>query len=316
MGLHRSIDSMPAPGSLRKLLARSIDYAGMFPPCALALAPALKNQAVYVRSADDWMLGSFVLPVAQFDAASGQAGQFDETHPLCISALGPKTENKSAFISALREMATAIRGFAGKHGERASVTQLEMLLPPDPDLALLDEARRIVEGLEAQTFWEAPAGAAAETIALLAEQNRRTEACAVGYKLRTGGVTAEAFPDSTPIARALVAAAREKVPIKFTAGLHHPVRQFRNEVKTKMHGFLNVLGAGVLAAEHGWNEERTAEMLDDEEASSFLFKDEFFVWRDWKIGIDQLEARRKFVTSFGSCSFDEPREDLRALKLL
>jgi hypothetical protein len=29
-----------------------------------------------------------------------------------------------------------------------------------------------------------------------------------------------------------------------------------------------------------------------------------------------LKNRRKFVTSFGSCSFDEPREDLRALNFL
>jgi hypothetical protein len=106
------------------------------------------------------------------------------------------------------------------------------------------------------------------------------------------------------------------VPIKFTAGLHHPVRQWREEVQTKMHGFLNVLGAAVLAAEHRWNEHQTSRMLDDEDANSFSFTDTFFSWREWQIGIDRLEARRKFVSSFGSCSFDEPREDLRALNFL
>jgi hypothetical protein len=29
-----------------------------------------------------------------------------------------------------------------------------------------------------------------------------------------------------------------------------------------------------------------------------------------------LQYRRRFVVSFGSCSFDEPRDDLRALNLL
>ena len=36
--------------SLRALLAHTIDYAGMFPPCQLALEPALKNQAEYLRT--------------------------------------------------------------------------------------------------------------------------------------------------------------------------------------------------------------------------------------------------------------------------
>ena len=137
-----------------------------------------------------------------------------------------------------------------------------------------------------------------------------------GYKLRTGGVTADAFPTSAQIAKALVAPATHQVPIKFTAGLHHPLRQYREEVRTKMFGFLNVLGAAVLAAEHRWDAHQTSIMLEDENAGSFSFANDFFAWREWKIDIKRLQDRRRFVKSFGSCSFDEPREDLRALNLL
>jgi len=129
-------------------------------------------------------------------------------------------------------------------------------------------------------------------------------------------VTAEAFPSGAQIARALVATVRHQVPIKFTAGLHHPVRLFHESVKTKMHGFLNVLGAGVLAAEHRWSENQTQKMLAGEKASSFSFDDETFAWREWKITTAQIAARRRLVTSLGSCSFDEPRDDLRGLALL
>src|SRR5206468_3284137 len=80
-------------GALRALLARSIDYAGMFPPCQLELEPALKNQAQYLRSTDAWMLSAFVLPVQQFGAAKQLLTEFDPIHPLQVSALGPKTEN-------------------------------------------------------------------------------------------------------------------------------------------------------------------------------------------------------------------------------
>jgi hypothetical protein len=57
-------------------------------------------------------------------------------------------------------------------------------------------------------------------------------------------------------------------------------------------------------------------MLDDESPASFSFTEEFFGWREWKIPTGRISELRTLVTSLGSCSFDEPREDLRALKLL
>jgi hypothetical protein len=165
-------------------------------------------------------------------------------------------------------------------------------------------------------FLEAPSERAEQTIALLTGHNSDEDVTTFGYKLRTGGVTADAFPTSAQIAHALVAAATHQLPIKFTAGLHHPIRQFRDEVKTKMHGFLIVLGAAVLAAEHRWDAKQTAAMLEDENPRSFSFTDDFFTWRDWKIDAERLKYWRRFVRSFGSCSFDEPRDDLRALGFL
>jgi hypothetical protein len=298
--------------SLRALLARSIDYAGMFPPCGLELVPALKNQAEYARCADSWMLSAFVLPVAKFNDTTPLVSQFDKPHPLRVSALGAKTENAANFQTELKNAADAIRSFQKQHADLVSVAQLEVFLPADVDLAKLNEAAALLGDLKLQTFWETPAESAEETIALIA----RAKQPSFGYKLRTGGVTADAFPSSVPIARAILASTKHHVPIKFTAGLHHPIRQFRDEVKTEMHGFLNVLGAGVLSAEHHWDEAQTVDMLEDQNAKSFEFHDTVFAWRDWEITLDRIKARRKFVTSFGSCSFDEPREDLRGLTFL
>jgi hypothetical protein len=165
-------------------------------------------------------------------------------------------------------------------------------------------------------FWEAPPDRAEQAIALLAEFNSGADSTTFGFKLRTGGVTADAFPTSAQIAKVLVTAAAHRLPMKFTAGLHHPLRQYREEVQAKMHGFLNVLGAAALAAEHQWDADQTAIMLEDENAQSFSFTDDFFAWREWRIDIKRLQYRRRFVVSFGSCSFDEPRDDLRVLKLL
>jgi hypothetical protein len=302
---------MPA-ASLHALLAHSVDYAGMFPPCSLALEPALQNQAEYVRASDAWMLNSFVLPIDKFDAAAANLSGFDKKHPLRASALGSKSGNATEWVAALKHAAEATRVFSTQHVDLVSVAQLEMALPEDIDLPRLREARSLLGDLKLQTFWETPADAAEETISLLAQLKEPR----FGYKLRTGGVTADVFPTSVQIAGALMASAKYHVPIKFTAGLHHPVRLFREEVQAKMHGFLNVLGAGVLAAEHDWDEGQISRMLEDEDANSLSFDETIFAWREWEIATDRIRARRKFVTSFGSCSFDEPREDLRALKLL
>jgi len=305
---------MAVSTSLRALLNQSIDYAGMFPPCSLALEAALRNHAQYVRSPDAWMLVAFVLPIEQFESAKQLLSEFDPSHILRVAALGPKTANPDAFLDALEDSEAAIRSLAGYDVDLISISHLEMLLPPDIDLAVLKEARAIVGDLP--VFWEAPPERAGQRIALLAEHNSDEEVASFGYKLRTGGVTADAFPTSAQIASALVTPAAYQLPIKFTAGLHHPIRQYRDEVKTKMHGFLNVLGAAVLAAEHRWDAGQAATMLEDENPHSFSFTDDYFAWREWKIDIERLRYRRRFVRSFGSCSFDEPREDLRALKLL
>ena len=301
-----------AAASLRALLTRAIDYAGMFPPCDLELAQAVKNQAEYVRLTDSWMLSAFVLPIAKFSDAVGLLSQFDRHHQLRISALGPKAGHATDFLGELKKAADAIRSLQNQHSDLAPIVQLEMFLPQDVDLAGLNEAAALIADLKLQSFWETPAETAEKAIALLA----RAKQPGFGYKLRTGGVTADAFPNSVQIARAILASTKNHVPMKFTAGLHHPIRQFRDEVKTEMHGFLNVLGAGVLSAEHHWDEAQTIEMLEDQRAASFEFHDTVFAWRDWEITLDRIKARRKFVTSFGSCSFNEPREDLQALKLL
>jgi hypothetical protein len=305
---------MAVSASLRTLLDQAIDYAGMFPPCTLALEPALRNQASYVRSSEAWMLNGFVLPVEQFDAARQLLSDFDPHHPLRVAALGPKTTKADAFLDGLYNTETAIRSFSRYDVDLVSISHFEMFLPEDVDSTSLKAARSIVS--ELPVFWEAPPERAEQTIALIARHSSDEDMATFGYKLRTGGVTADAFPTSVQIARALVTAATHQLPAKFTAGLHHPIRQFRDEVKTKMHGFLNVLGAAVLAAEHQWDADQAAMMLEDEDPRSFSFTDDFFAWRDWKIDTERLQYRRKFVRSFGSCSFDEPHYDLRALGLL
>ncbi len=304
------------PKSLRALMSAAIDYAGLFPPATLPLEPALRNYAGYLRSPDAWMLGAFVLPVDQFGEADQHMSLFDHRHRLSISALGKRTATAAEFTETLASHARKIGDWSRSHADRAVIRQLEMPLPVDFDENLFVAMRSLIDPLHVQPFWEASAADAPRAIRSLAAHNATRPAEPFGFKLRTGGTAAEAFPDTAKVAVALVSAAGSQVPIKFTAGLHHPVRQFHDSVQTKMHGFLNVLGAGIFASQHQWNEEQTIRMLEDEDPRSFAFTDDGFVWRDQRISTDQIESHRAKVVSFGSCSFDEPRDDLRTLGLL
>ncbi|HEX3879371.1 MAG TPA: hypothetical protein VHW24_20455 [Bryobacteraceae bacterium] len=141
-------------------------------------------------------------------------------------------------------------------------------------------------------------------------------------KVRTGGLTPEAIPDCAQIADFLMAAAARRMPFKATAGLHHPVRSVRaltyapDSPRATMHGFLNVFTAAAFAW-HGAERELVLGLLEEMDAEAFVFHAKEFEWRGRKLTADQIEsARRDFAHSFGSCSFEEPISDLRALELL
>jgi hypothetical protein len=107
------------------------------------------------------------------------------------------------------------------------------------------------------------------------------------------------------------------VPFKATAGLHHPVRHYDDTMETEMHGFLNLFGAAVMAAEHDLSVADVQLILQEDLDDAFRFTKEAFAWRDLKASMDDImHARETLATSFGSCSFEEPVDDLRDLDLI
>jgi hypothetical protein len=136
----------------------------------------------------------------------------------------------------------------------------------------------------------------------------------VGFKLRCGGLEASAFPSSQQIAVALRACLDAGAPFKATAGLHHPLPRFDAEMKARMHGFVNVFLAGVLASARNLDAEEIRPILDDENPQHFTFDRRAAKWRGLRATTAEIvAARSEAVLSFGSCSFEEPCADLRAL---
>jgi hypothetical protein len=125
-------------------------------------------------------------------------------------------------------------------------------------------------------------------------------------KIRTGGLTDDAIPTAPDLADFLHQAAARRIPFKATAGLHHAVR-------AGMHGFVNVFVAAAFAW-HGMDRESLILVLEESHASAFEFSEHLLSWRGLQLSTGQIyTARRDFAHSFGSCSFEEPLEDLKEL---
>jgi len=138
-------------------------------------------------------------------------------------------------------------------------------------------------------------------------------------KVRTGGLTPEAIPSSAVMAEFLHQAAARRTAFKATAGLHHPIRASHaltyasDSPCATMHGFVNVFAAAALAWQ-GMDVETLTAMLDEPDSARFQFDDDHLRWRRFALSTEQiLAARRDFAHSFGSCSFEEPLQDLRNL---
>lgn len=138
-------------------------------------------------------------------------------------------------------------------------------------------------------------------------------------KMRTGGLTPDAIPPADQLAAFLLDASGRRIPFKATAGLHHPIRSLQpltyadDAPQAVMHGFINLFTAAAFAW-HGAPREMLLDVINDVDPHAFTFGEDEFSWRGRGLGTPQIEAaRRDFAHSFGSCSFEEPLADLRAL---
>lgn len=314
---------------VRAFLHSLIDYAGLFPPAKLKLDPAVRNYTDYRRGDDQWMLGRFIIPASRLEELDSYASLFSESkadNPFAFSVLGKPAESIFGTLDLTLETA---KTFESSH-EGNTVTDLfEFKLPPDAldkeVLAdLLHQAGEKLKGSllrPASAFFEVPLMSdnweRSLDVAAQALSDHRSAEIKLGLKFRLGGVTEDLFPPVDAVARALYVANQAGVPFKGTAGLHHPVRHFAASVDTMMHGFLNVFGGAILTQVHNLDAPAIERIVSDEVADHFVLNTDGLTWMDLHASAEQIQsARQSFATSYGSCSFDEPREDLREMGIL
>ena len=297
--------------ALRTLLRGSIDYAGLFPPAGLDMAPAVANYASYRDGTHAWALGRFVAPasrIAEFEsAAAGVLPPSPSPSPWRVAALlgaDPAADIRALGELNCRHAADGEGAVAADvvEGKADSVEAVERLLGQVPPYL--------------QAYVEVPiAGDPTSLVAAIGRAGGRA-------KVRTGGVTPDAFPPAPDLVRFIGACLSAGVPFKATAGLHHPLRaDYRltyepDSVRGTMYGFLNVfLATAFMAA--GLDDRQAGLLLEERDRDSIRFDDSDVEWKGRRLGLDAIRrSREEGIVSFGSCSFTEPIGDLESLGLL
>ncbi|WP_020387109.1 hypothetical protein [Kribbella catacumbae] len=274
------------------LFRHLVDDAAMFPPGDLPLVDAVAAHRLHRQSAYAGLVGPLICTDEDLMKVAAEAARAGE--PL--------------------EVAVVITGGAGgiepavRYGDRSAdvvVKAIEVRLRNEDDLSrnalrvvracddCLDEESAFVEiGLDGA--WERALDVVADA----------------GYaaKLRTGGLDASLFPTADQVAAFITACLDREVAFKCTAGLHNAVRHTAEDTGFEHHGFLNVLLA-TRASLDGAGQDEVAAVLEERAG-------ERLAATAAGLSDEQAEGTRRWFTSFGSCSIDEPRHDLTALNLL
>jgi hypothetical protein len=270
-----------------------VDDASVFPPGNLPLAPALAEHAEHRASWYRPFVGPLVLPAsAVAEMAPG----------------APRVGLEVALTGRCGDpgLAQAVGRLSSEPG--VSLRALEVAVPTDAG------GTRFVD--EVETVLTLAAGATGRPDVYV-EPVPPTEAAldalasirpGTYVKLRSGGVTADAFPGEETLAQWMAWCIGRGLPLKCTAGLHHAVRHTADETGFEHQGFLNVLLA-VSCFVEGGEVPDAARVLSRRDAPAVAGE------------VSELAGPgappvRDVFRSFGSCSVLEPVEDLVALGLV
>ena len=277
--------------SVDALLRGSVDYAGMFPPAGLSIGDAMTIYERYRGSADGWIVGTFVVA----------AERLTELDP----AVGPV----SVVLNA--PSAAAVDQVLGRHAEmRIAALEFRPVAPEH-----VAEIRAAAPD-NVQAYFEIP---------LDPDLERRLDAVAASgalAKIRTGGLTPDAFPQAPSFYRFFRGCRDRGLTAKATAGLHHavsgryPLTYDAASASAPMYGFLNVCTAAALV-HVGATKDDVLRALNESSSAAFQFDDEGMEWRWHRLSTNDLTSMRQTLfRSFGSCSLREPIDELRMMRAI
>ncbi|NNF10036.1 MAG: hypothetical protein HKN74_07120 [Acidimicrobiia bacterium] len=295
------------------LLSGLIDYAGLFPPESRDMRGAVAGYSD-ARALQSWMVHRFIVPEGRLEELAEHLEDEPDPWPLAVVFGEPYGEWSKSIADDARSLEVvklAMRdsakfeiaelklppSLAGDPAASAKVASVRSSLAPLFDTVLFEVslADERTLGHQLQIVFEAGAGA----------------------KIRCGGAAVEDFPSPATVAEFISTSAELEIPFKATAGLHHPLRHWDCDPGVKRHGFLNIVGASVLAAVTDIGVAELTEVIAEEDPDAFEVTDLAFRWRHRAATAGEVaKARDGFMLGYGSCSFTEPVADLVEMGIL
>jgi hypothetical protein len=279
--------------ALQTLLTGLFDYAGLYPPASLSLRSAANNYLEYSRGEHASALGRFIINSDRLEELRSVAGE--SLGELKLSVIVSEVEDLDLISDEI------LRGMP--------IDAVEIKCAQAGGIKRM--AARVPQPLT--VFFEVPLDERGPgALEVISTSGMRA-------KIRMGGVVPEAFPSLSAVVQILEALTRLRLAFKATAGLHHPIRSCRpltyeaQSAKGTMYGFLNLLCAAA-AVYFGGQLSDAEKILWEEDSSAWKLSPDTLQWRHLKWTQDQLSTlRREFFISIGSCSFEEPIQDLYSM---
>ncbi len=287
------------PVTAHPLLRGLFDDASLFPPASLKMTAAVAAHAKHAAAWYSPVCGPFVCAEIRLSELR-----------TVLQATGTNSIELSLVVTGgAAAVPTALDAVAADPRLRLRAVEVPALGATDPVEAVSAVAQALDNSpLAVAVGYIEPPLAALTDPAIADRLLRIVDDRGYRPKLRTGGTTAAAYPDEQTLAACLAVLVDRRLPFKCTAGLHHAVRHTAADTGFEHHGFLNVLLA-VGAASQGASQAELAKLLAE--------RDPVAVAR--QIGdLDGMDAGdiRYLFNSFGTCSTEEPVQDLVALGLL
>jgi hypothetical protein len=284
------------------------DHAGLFPPASLDLPEALRQAARVPRLRRPRLVAAdMVVPLERLAAITRQelyfAGFGDTACTLAVVGV----ERKDAAAAARQ-----VRAFNRASAPWACIAALEVHGDAFPVQAVpalralkrsLGDVRLYLEPKWTGAKWKA---GQAQMLTLL--EKLKGGAHPVGLKFRCAGPTAAS---KATLERLLPAAVAARIPLKATQGLHHPLPTAADP----QLGFLGLAMAVRLLQVHGaeFTAKDLAALLRESDPAQFAFG-EGVEWGEF--GLHEATLKRAMAElpfTIGSCSLDEPDEELARL---
>jgi hypothetical protein len=295
-------------------LSGLIDYAGLFPPENRDMEGAVAGYRE-ARRLRPGLLNRFICPDRRLEELAPLIEGEDQPWPLSV-IVTPDPEDWSRQIADRAVSLAVVRDAMWEvaHFDLAEAGVPSAIATQPALAAILASARTSLEALFETMVFEVPTRRGTDHIESFV--GAAAEA-GVGAKLRLGGSDPSDFPSPGVVARFIVACVENGVYFKTTAGLHDPIRHFDSEMRTRRHGFLNVVGASILAHAHSLPVDTVISIVEDEDSWAFELSPDRFRWRELSADAGQITAARsQAALGYGSCSFTEPVEHLRRLQII